>query len=165
MQWENNDYHSTMWFVENQCICCYKYSKYNISPRPYFPELKLLADFVENLTGSDETNCVNVKYYEDRFSKVGFHSDSEDLFQAETIFSTIISVSIGATRPFIIQAKDKSEEFCLDLEHGDVLTMEGLCQKCYVHSFPRCPGACAPRINLIFRKLVQHKQYCPLANE
>ena len=165
MQWENNDNHSTMWFVENPCTCYYKYSKYNISPKPYFAELKLLANFVEKLTGSDETNCVNINYYEDQFSSVGYHSDSEDLFQAETIFSTIISVSIGATRTFSIKAKDRSEEFFRDLDHGDVLTMEGLCQKFYLHALLRSPGACGYRINLTFRKIVQHKQYCPLANE
>ena len=165
LQWDNNENHSTMWFVENPCTCFYKYSKYNVSPKPYFPELKLLANFVENLTGSEETNCVNVNYYEDRFSSVGFHSDSEDLFQAETIFSIIISVSLGSTRTFILQAKDNSEEHSIDLKHGDVLTMEGLCQKFYVHALPRAAGACGPRINLTFRKIVQHKQYCPLANE
>ena len=43
--------------------------------------------------------------------------------------------------------------------------MEGLCQKFYVHALLRDKGACAPRINLTFRKIVQHKQYCSLANE
>ena len=133
--------------------------------KPFFPELKALAKFVENLTGSVETNCVNVNYYEDRFSKVGFHSDSEDLFQAETIPSTIISISLGATRNFVLQAKDGSAEYSVDLKHADVLTMEGYCQKYYWHGLPQAADPCGPRVNLTFRKLVRHKQYCPLAKE
>ena len=154
-----------MWFVEHPCVCSYQYSSYNVSPQPYFPELKALASFAENVTGSNETNCVNVNYYENQFSKVGMHSDSEDLFQAEKIPSTIISISLGATRNFVLQAKDGSSEFSVDLLHADVLTMEGLCQKFYRHALPQAAAPCGPRVNLTFRKLVQHKQYCPLAKE
>ena len=69
MPWDSNDNHKTMWFVELPCKCAYKYSKYNVLPKPFFPELKALAKFVENITGSVETNCVNVNYYEDQIFK------------------------------------------------------------------------------------------------
>ena len=162
--WDSNDNHDTMWFVEQPCSCAYKYSKYNIKPKPYFPELKLLATFVEKVTGSEETNSVNVNLYKDQHAKVGLHSDSEDLFQANSIASTIISISLGAARTFILQANDGSETFAIDLQHGDIATMEGLCQKHYKHALIPAPHPCGPRINLTFRKIVQHKQYCSLAN-
>jgi len=162
--WDNNVNHETMWFVEDPCSCSYKYAKYDIKPKPYFPELKLLATFAEKVTGSEETNCVNVNRYQNQFSKVGLHSDSEDLFQARFVPSTIISISLGAARTFIVQANDGSASYSIDLQHGDIATMEGLCQRDYKHALLPAPQPCGPRINLTFRKLVQHKQYCSLAN-
>ena len=123
--WDNNDNHDTMWFVEKPCSCSYKYSKYDIQPRPYFPELNT---FVEKVTGSEETNSVNVNLYRDQHAKVGLHSDSEDLFQARFVSSTIISISLGAARSFVLQAINGSgATYSIDLEHGDIITMEGLC--------------------------------------
>ena len=165
MTWDTNKNHHTMWFVEHPCVCSYEYSSYNVSPRPYFPELKALALFAENVTGSKVTNSVNVNYYDNHFSKVGLHSDSEEIFQADKCSSTIISISLGATRNFVLQAKDGSAEYSVDLKHADVLTMEGYCQKYYWHGLPQAADPCGPRVNLTFRKLVRHKQYCPLAKE
>ena len=163
--WDSNDNHDTMWFVEKPCSCSYKYSKYDIQPRPYFPELKQLATFVEKVTGSDETNSVNVNLYRDQYAKVGLHSDSEDLFQARYVPSTIISISLGAARSFILQAINGSgATYPINLEHGDIITMEGLCQRDYKHALPPARAPCGPRINLTFRKIVQHRQHCSLAN-
>ena len=162
--WDTNDNHDTMWFVEKPCSCSYKYAKYDIQPRPYFPELKLLATFAEKVTGSEETNSVNVNLYRDQYSKVGLHSDSEDLFLARFVPSTIISISLGAARTFVLQANDGSASYSIDLEHGDIATMEGLCQRDYKHALLPAKHPCGPRINLTFRKIVQHKQYCSLAH-
>ena len=112
--WDHNDNHDTMWFVEKPCTCSYKYAKYDVQPRPYFPELKLLADFAEKVTGSEKTNSVNVNLYKDQFSKVGLHSDSEDLFSARTVPTTIISISLGAARTFVLQANDGSASYSLN---------------------------------------------------
>ena len=133
-------------------------------PKPYFPELKLLAIFAEKVTGSEETNSVNVNLYKDQFAKVGLHSDSEDLFQAKFIASIIISISLGAARTFILQANDGSDSYAINLQHGDIATMEGLCQKHYKHALLPAPLPCGPGINFTFRKIVQHKQNCSLAN-
>ena len=165
MPWDTNDNHKTMWFVESTCSCFYKYSKYDIKPKPYFPELKSLSDFVEKVTDLGGTNCVNVNLYEDRFSKVGFHSDSEPIFQADYIASDIISISLGATRRFAIQAKEGNVSRQVQLEHGDILTMEGLCQKFYKHALLASNKPVALRINLTFRKIVQHRHPCILAKE
>ena len=165
MKWKINDNHQTLWFVEFPCVCKYKYSKYNISPQPYFPELKALANFVEKVTGSEGSNSVNMNLYPDQHSKVGMHSDSEDLFQADFSATNIISISLGATRRFILQAKEGKAVHEVSLQHGDILTMEGLCQKFYKHALLPSPLPCGHRINLTFRKIVQHKQYCSLAKE
>ena len=109
---------------------------------------------------------MNANLYVDQNSKVGYHSDSEQIFQAEDFASNIISVSLGATRCFSIRCKaDENLWYDVDLAHGDILTMEGLFQKFWQHALAPSPTPCAPRINLTFRKLVQHRQYCSLAEE
>ena len=165
MPWDTNANHKTMWFVVSPCSCFYKYSKYDIKPKPYFPELKALAEFVEKVTELGGTNCVNVNLYENQFSKVGFHSDSEPIFQADYIASDIISISLGATRMFAIQAKVGNIARQVQLVHGDILTMEGLCQKFYKHALLASELPVAPRINLTFRKIIQHRHPCILAKE
>ena len=166
MPWQSNDNHKTMWFVDGLCSCAYKYSKYEIQPKQFFPELKSLANFVEKVTGLEGSNCVNVNLYVNQHNKVGFHSDSEPIFQADYIPSSIISVSLGAARQFTIRCKaDFSQSYDVLLEQGDIVTMEGLCQKFYQHSLLASPAPCAPRINLTFRKIVQHRNNCALAEE
>ena len=105
----------------------------------------------------------NDNHDRDQYSKVGLHSDSEDLFLARSVPSTIISISLGAARTFVLQANDGSASYSIDLEHGDIATMEGLCQRDYRHALLPAKHPCGPRINLTFRKIVQHKQYCSLA--
>ena len=80
MPWDQNANHKTMWFVDSPCCCAYKYAKYDIAPKPFFPELKALAVFVEKITkleGHMGTYCVNANLYVDQNCKVGYHSDSE----------------------------------------------------------------------------------------
>ena len=166
MPWDLNANHKTRWFVESPCTCSYKYAKYDISPKPFFPEPKELSLLVEKITKLEGTNCVNANLYDDQYCKVGFHRDSEQIFQAEDFVSDIISVSLGATRCFSIRCKaDGNLWYDVDLAHGDILTMEGLFQKYWEHALVASPSPCAPRINLTFRKLVQHRQYCSLAEE
>ena len=102
--------------------------------------------------------------YQDQFAKVGLRSDSEDLFQARFVPFTIISISLGGARSVVSQADDGSASYSIDLEHGDIATMEGLCQRDYKHALLPAKHPCGPRINLTFRKIVQHKHNCSLAS-
>jgi hypothetical protein len=52
----------------------------------------------------------------------------------------------------------------MDLEHGDLLTMEGKCQKHTIHMLPR--ALCTePRINLTWRWIRKHSEDCPLVHQ
>merc|ERR1712203_816923 len=92
------------------------------------------------------------------------HSDDEPPFQATVRDALIMSLSIGATRLFRLRCKDGHyEDTRIFLNHGDLCTMEGLCQKHYRHCVPMQEDEpCSARINLTWRWVVQHQPHCPL---
>lgn len=70
---------------------------------------------------------------------MGFHADDEFLFDGLNQDVTIVSLSLceGGHRRFLVTEKQKpdfSNSRQLDLGHGDIMTMEGLCQLFYLHA-------------------------------
>ena len=133
----------------------------------------------------NELNCVNLNYYPEG-GGVGFHADDEFLFDGLNRETRIISLSLcsppnasdnatdgnnanndwGARK---FQVKRKGKKYASDikeivLRHGDLMSMEGMFQKHYLHSVwpgdskghldhELCQGE---RINLTWRTLVCH---------
>jgi alkylated DNA repair dioxygenase AlkB len=92
------------------------------------------------------------------------HRDSERIFGDNP---TIVSISFGATRQFILQrvhydpdnptklARNKDESHkdkVFDLESGSVVIMAGSSQKYYSHQVTRDETSNEPRYNLTFRE-------------
>lgn len=139
--------------------------------------------------GHDGLNSVNLNYYP-MGGGVGYHADDEFLFDGLNQSILIVSLSLCARnhevgghdgeRIFQVKRKrrnidtDKGEVRCVEggtiseitLHHGDIMTMEGMFQKCYLHSvwpgddvenvhidYDRCHGQ---RINLTWRTIVRH---------
>eukprot|EP01024_Parvocaulis_polyphysoides_P015817 TRINITY_DN1698_c0_g1_i1.p7 TRINITY_DN1698_c0_g1~~TRINITY_DN1698_c0_g1_i1.p7 ORF type:complete len:119 (-),score=14.45 TRINITY_DN1698_c0_g1_i1:878-1234(-) len=72
---------------------------------------------------------------------------------------TIASVSLGATRDFILRNEyDAEHKILYELGHGDVLVMAGATQKHWRHGVPKRANVVNPRINLTFRKIVQKEE-------
>ena len=80
------------------------------------------------------------------------HSDNEPEFGNNP---TIASLSLGETRIFDLQRKDKSfPTIKLPLENGSVLVMAGDTQKYWNHGITKTKLNVGPRINLTFRNII-----------
>jgi len=66
----------------------------------------------------------------------------------------IASVSLGATRRFVLKHRGQPQEkLAIELPHGSLLVMAGATQRHYRHALPRTARPVGPRINLTFRRI------------
>eukprot|EP01083_Nonionella_stella_P093859 263243_1 len=156
------------WFVSSECQCCYRYS--NTLWRPnVFPEwFNAMTQRVLDQTGLHfeyPPNSCNVNWYNDGTDSVGWHSDDEALFDSSRQDTLIISLSLGQHRRFEVKLKDDDKESDLSdeikdivLYSGDLMTMEGLFQKHYLHRVPKQYDIanCKARINCTWRWIKNH---------
>ena len=118
-------------------------------------------------------DCCNLNFYENANDSVGPHSDSEQLFGSTENKISILSFSLGASRPFTLHPLKKDGQhkvlFSTPLHHGDLLVMEKLTQKYVAHAagpMPKAkhnphPRGDPRRVNLTFRWLHNHHTTCP----
>lgn len=96
-------------------------------------------------------NSVLVNLYRDGNDGVGWHSDNERELGSRP---TIASVSLGATRRFLLKPRQRTPgqtTLELQLAHGDLLVMSGPTQQHWLHSIPKTSRPVGARINLTFR--------------
>merc|ERR1712032_1048859 len=99
------------------------------------------------------TSC-NLNLYEDGGMSVGWHSDDERLFQGKFQDIRIISLSLGQQRQFQLRinhpepGEKRMRTSIIRAGDGDLITMEGMCQKHFQHRVPKEVDVDAPRINL-----------------
>ena len=108
------------------------------------------------------TSC-NVNYYEQQDDMVGAHADNEDLFQGTHQEITIISLSLGGTRDFIIYSPARQVMGSITLRNGDMIAMERWTQAQLKHGIARLPPDSLEdpkRINFTWRWIAQHKLDC-----
>jgi len=153
-----------------------------------------------NVSGEGLLNSVNLNYYP-QGGGVGFHADDEFLFNGLNQETRIVSLSLCSknttaagggddeddnfgARKFQVKQKGKEYESQINeilLRHGDIMTMEGMFQKHYLHSvWPgdskkyRDDALCrGERINLTWRTIVRHLDgsreckglKCPLSSQ
>jgi alkylated DNA repair dioxygenase AlkB len=85
---------------------------------------------------------------------MGYHADDEPELGPEPC---IASVSLGATRRFVLRPRAKKGTRApveIPLTHGSLLVMRGGTQRHWVHGVPREPRVTEARVNLTFRSLV-----------
>ena len=69
----------------------------------------------------------------------------------------------GGTRIFQLRQKEgKEPTHEVFLHDGDICTMEGYCQKFYMHRIPQDTGERSRRINLTWRWIVKHQEGCAM---
>jgi len=130
----------------------YRYSGQTLPPRQPSAALAELMRRVEHAT-SGAFNHVLVNRYRDGRDSMGFHSDDEPELGPEPLLA---SLSLGATRRFVIHAKKRSSGIAsrtLELADGDLLVMGGAFQHELRHGVPKQPGVGDERINLTFRRI------------
>lgn len=152
------------WLTTGGCACYYDYAGTSWPPLAMPDWFLGLTEAVCAACGiSDRPNSCNANLYDDGTECVGWHCDNEPLFDGVRRDALIVSLSLGAPRWFELCANDDPDHGVrVRLEDGDILTMEGLCQKHFRHCLPREPGVLEPRINLTWRWVVLHEESCPL---
>jgi len=160
----------TAWMVAKGCECFYSYGGIQVDPKEFPPWMISLMSKVMPLCGlKDEkdwpTSC-NINLYEDGGMSVGWHADDEALFQGKFRDIYIVSLSLGVTRKFELRLNwpDPGEKPVrrVFLSSGDVMTMEGMVQKHFMHRVPREENIEGPRINLTWRWILKHRPRCPV---
>lgn len=138
------------WFAEfNET---YHWSGLEMRPEPFPEALRGLLQRLEAENGTKFNTSLGNLYRGGKDS-VSWHSDDEPELGVNPV---IASLSLGATRRFLMRRKDRSETMTFDLTHGSLLWMAGSTQTHWEHSLPKTTKDVDPRINLTFR--VIHRQ-------
>lgn len=130
----------------------YRWSGITMSPVPWPPELLALRGRLEDtLSGPFPRLLANL--YRDGQDTVGWHADDEPELGPTPC---IASVSLGATRDFLLRHRTTGERLKVPLTSGSLLVMAGTTQDHWVHALPRRKRVTTPRINLTFRGPPRH---------
>lgn len=129
----------------------YAYSGLAFTPLPWIPALQHIREKAEDIA-QHSFNSVLANLYRNEHDSVGWHADDERELGPAPV---IASVSLGASRRFLLQHKHKKAlKFALELHHGDVLVMRGALQQHWFHQIPKEKFAIAERINLTYRTVL-----------
>ncbi|MGL4446264.1 MAG: alpha-ketoglutarate-dependent dioxygenase AlkB family protein [Shewanella sp.] len=139
-----------VWFANDGCD--YLYSGLLIKAAPWPPYVgklrdKLAAEFAL------ASNGVLVNYYHNGQDCMGAHSDDEPEIAPG---SDIASVTLGASRDFVLKHKQSSTKYIITLGSGDLLIMHWPMQQDWLHSLPRRLAVNEPRWNYTFRQLIPY---------
>jgi alkylated DNA repair dioxygenase AlkB len=130
----------------------YRYSGIDLDPLPWTPLLAELRDLAARAAGAS-FNSVLVNRYRDHRDSVGLHSDDEpELGDAPTI----ASLSLGATRVFVMKHRHRREcaPVRVALPSASLLVMAGATQRHWKHGIDKQSRPCGERVNLTFRQIV-----------
>ena len=135
-----------IWFHKDNKYFCeeWKY-RYNRCESEQYDELldevelyikqklhKILKKY--NIDIPDINSCL-VNKYRDGKDSIKPHYDSPQSFGD---FPTIINLSIGASREFIIKKKKTKDRISIELKNNSILIMAGGSQKYFTHEVPKC---------------------------
>lgn len=132
--------------------CCdpgvlYRYSGLELPQAAWHPELDGLRNELQRVLDT-EFNSVLANAYRNGRDSMGWHADDERELGPEPL---IASISLGATRRFLVREKSGGPSSGLNLEHGSLLVMSGRSQERTLHSIPKTRKEVTLRINLTFR--------------
>ncbi|WP_313702931.1 alpha-ketoglutarate-dependent dioxygenase AlkB [Massilia sp.] len=133
----------TAWYGD----ASYTYSGLRLEPLPWTPLLAELSAAVETACAC-RFNSVLLNYYRNERDSMGMHSDDEPELGPEP---AIASLSLGATRSFILRHKRNKCTRKLDLHDGSLLLMSGSLQSNWLHGIHKATRSLGERINLTFR--------------
>lgn len=134
----------------------YPLMKGMITPNPIPEWLLPLKSLVEDTCGQS-FNFMLFSKYRDEKDSITFHSDDERFLGFKP---KIASLSLGATRPFILKNKITKQKQIFLLETGDLFLMKNNCQRDYLHSVPKQKDSIAERISITFRKALNEYGSC-----
>ena len=128
----------------------YRWSGIEMNPEPFPDYLREILARLWDRTGI-QFNTALGNLYRDSKDSVAWHSDDEPDLGPNPI---IASLSLGATRRFLLRRKDNHKEVKVyELTHGSLLLMTGSTQAYWEHTIPKTRHRVGPRINLTFRAI------------
>jgi alkylated DNA repair dioxygenase AlkB len=136
----------TAWYADEGIS--YTYSGVTHPPMPWPAFLLPIKQRVEQ-AADHVFNSLLLNYYRHGKDSLGFHADDEPELGTNPV---IASLSLGATRKFILRHNRTREKLTLDLSDGSLLIMAGTTQHFYQHAIPKTAAPVGERINLTFRK-------------
>lgn len=98
-------------------------------------------------------NSCLLNYYPSGTDGMGYHADDEKELGAQPI---IASLSLGATRKFVLKHKKTQDKVELYLESGQLVVMHGDTQKFWKHTITKTKMVSEGRISLTFRQILSH---------
>ena len=135
------------WYGDEGAV--YRYSGVDHQPLRWTPGLLELKERVERFLGV-VFNSVLCNHYRDGADSMGWHADKEKELGRDPV---IASLSLGATRRFLLRHNKTKAAVALDLDSGSLLVMQGALQHHWRHCVPKDPHCLEPRINLTFRRI------------
>ncbi|MCC7537977.1 MAG: alpha-ketoglutarate-dependent dioxygenase AlkB [Deltaproteobacteria bacterium] len=140
------------WYGDAHAV--YTYSGRRNEPQPWNAALSAVRDRLVETVGV-RFDSVLANLYRNGEDAMGMHADREPELGPEPL---IASVSLGATRRFVLRPRDRRERRgelveTLRLEDGMLLLLGGATQDRYKHGVPRESAPTGPRINLTFRQI------------
>ena len=156
------------WFTVHGCTCNYNYANTSWHSNNFPSWLQDLTNTVSDFLISagynfPTLNSCNANLYEHGYDSIGWHSDDEVLFREGGKSYAIISLSLGASRDFLIRRKGGCglQFIRKTLHNGDLLIMDGQFQYQFEHSLPKSRDSeTGQRINLTWRTVVNHDRAC-----
>jgi alkylated DNA repair dioxygenase AlkB len=91
---------------------------------------------------------VGMCYYRDGHDSVAWHGDTTGRKVDRTM---VAIVSLGAPRALLLRPKGGGESIRHMLGHGDLIVMDGTCQRTWEHAVPKTAKPVGPRISVQFR--------------
>jgi len=127
----------------------YTYSRKRYRAIPWTDSLLHLRGIAEQVAQAP-FNSVLANYYRNERDSMGMHSDDEPELGMQP---TIVSMSFGATRMFVLRHKTRREisPVRIPLHSESILVMKGATQQHWLHGIEKKTRALGPRINLTFR--------------
>lgn len=96
-------------------------------------------------------NSCLLNYYPSGDDGMGYHADDEKELGEQPV---IASLSLGATRKFVLKHKKTQDKVELYLESGQLIVMHGETQKYWKHTITKTKTVLEGRISLTFRQMV-----------
>ena len=127
----------------------YRYSGVEHQAAPWPDYLIPIRRRVEE-TAQAPFNSLLLNFYRDGSDSIGYHSDAEPELGLNPI---VPSISLGATRRFILRHNRTRERLIFELSHGSLLLMAGTTQHNWQHTVPKTKAVVGERINLTFRNI------------
>lgn len=106
---------------------------------------------LSNIGINVDFNCCLLNYYPSGNDGMGYHADDEKELGAQPI---IASLSLGATRKFVLKHKETQDKVELHLESGQLIVMHGDTQKYWKHTITKTKAVSTVRISLTFRQIL-----------